>query len=78
MDRPVFALKIEWQKNASGKVTCDAKSGKLGAHQVEGAGGWHQVLGRGAISAARVDVVDLGRMTNDKGIFIVLGSQNLG
>ena len=58
-----FCVGNERQGSASGKVTCDAESGKLGAHQVEGAGGWHQVL---------------GRKMDDKGIFIVLGDQNLG
>lgn len=37
MGTAYFALKIEWQGSASGKVTCDAESGKLGAHQVGGA-----------------------------------------
>ena len=62
----------------AGERIWQGDSASWGRIRLEGAGGWHQVLGRGAISAARVDVVDLGRMTNDKGVFIVLGSQNLG
>ena len=34
-----FCVENEWQKNASGKVTCDAESGKLGALQVGGCWG---------------------------------------
>lgn len=46
MGTACFALKIEWQGSTSGKVT----------RQAGGASGW-RVLGRGAIIAARVDVV---------------------
>ena len=62
MDRPVFAWEIVARRGRIWQAGC--------------ASGW-RVLGRGAISAARVDVAGWPRI-EDKGIFIVLGDQNLG
>ena len=77
MGTAYFALKIEWQKNASGKVTCDAESGKLGAHQVGGC--WGLTSGAGARRDQRGSGGCGGwPRIEDTEIFIVLGHQNLG